>query len=65
MIIIPGMIFVNKKNKETYSALYLSKLKLNGEWVDAVTYINISDSTGTKYTREVDDFVLKFRYVES
>jgi hypothetical protein len=65
MIVQPGMLFIHKKNKETYSVLYLSKLKMNGEWVEAVTYINPSEETGVKYTRAHEDFTSHFKYVES
>ena len=51
--------FIHYKNKKVYTPIDLCKVQLDGEWIDAVIYIQNSNS-GMKFVRTLIEFKEKF-----
>lgn len=52
-------IYVHTKTGNRYRIIQECKMKYNGKWMDAITYI--SEKDGEIYVREYNDFVLNFK----
>ncbi|CAL9972203.1 hypothetical protein VPHK567_0164 [Vibrio phage K567] len=48
-----GTAIIHVKSGGEYVVLHVGKAKVNGEWVEAITYTN---QNGEVFTRTVDDF---------
>lgn len=48
------------KNKKIYSPIRFGNLQVDGEWVPAVTYIEMYSESDEEYHRPVSEFLEKF-----
>ena len=52
-------IYIHTKTGNRYRIFQECKMKYDGKWMDAITYI--SEKDGEMYVREYNDFMLNFK----